>query len=587
MTRRRWIIGALSMAGTVAVACSPSATPAPAPAAKAPAAPAVPTSAPAAQPAAAPTQAPAAKPRAKSITMTVLGLPPSLFFGTGGWSNLSKTDALIGDWLVMPDPEGKLIPRLAREVPTITNGGATFEGDGANRRLKVTYRLRDNLTWADGAPLTADDVKFAFELQSNPEFPMIERSLVAKVGEVRVADKQTIEFQFKPGQFDPDYARVGEAAPRHLWGGIAPAQLPKSQFATNPVHAGPFKLKELKPNEYALFEANPKYWAGPPKTETLIIKNAADSNAMFAQARAGQQDITAFGYTGSDLVPELEKFAADGKHKVIERPSTSTLIIGLNVERPILADVRVRRALMLAMDRPGMMKAILHGRVQPLNSWMTPASAGFEAQPDLVGGPEAAKKLLAEAGWSPGADGILTKGGERFKITFWGRTEDRQREVFMQAVARDWKAVGVEAQIILQPTAQVFGKRGEGVISRRDFDSVVWQVSPMDAAGGFTLWHSSQIPSDANKMTGENYFGWKNPRADEAMAKARATTSEDERVAAYKQHQKAFWEDLPALPLYSHKLLHLVRTDVQNYRPTNSVRVADTWNAWEWEAASR
>jgi peptide/nickel transport system substrate-binding protein len=155
----------------------------------------------------------------------------------------------------------------------------------------------------------------------------------------------------------------------------------------------------------------------------------------------------------------------------------------------------------------------------------------------------------------------------------------------MQAIARDWRAVGVESEIILRPTEQVFGKKGEGVISRRDFDAVVWQVSPIDAAGGYTLWHSSQVPSEANAMSGENYFGWRNPAADEAIARARSSPSEDERLAAYREHQRLFVEDLPALPLFSHELVHLVRSGVQNYRPTNSVRVADTWNAREWEAS--
>lgn len=292
-----------------------------------------------------------------------------------------------------------------------------------------------------------------------------------------------------------------------------------------------------------------------------------------------------FGYTGADLLPELERFAGDGRHQVIVRPSTSTLIVGLNVDRPILSDVRVRRALLMALDRKGMNDAILHGRVGVLNSWMTAASSAFA--PDLpapTGGQDGARALLKEVGWTPGPDGILQKDGQPFKITFWGRTEDRQRELYMQAIARDWKAIGVDAAITLQPTDLVFGKKGAGVISRRDFDAIVWQVSTIDAAGGYTMLHSSQIPSQANGMTGENYFGWNNPKADELIAKARSTSSDDERLAAYREHQKLFMEDLPALPLFSHELIHLVRSDVRNYRPTNSVRVADTWNAAEWEA---
>ena len=249
------------------------------------------------------------------------------------------------------------------------------------RRLRVTYRLRDGLVWQDGTPLTSADVAFAFELQRTPDFPLIDRSLVSKVDEVQTPDPLTAEFVFKPGAFDPDFARVGEPYPKHLWSGIAPAQLLKSEHATKPVHAGPYRLKESRRTSTSCSRRTRATGPARRRRRRIVMKVAADSNAMFAQARAGQQEITMFGYTGADLLPELEKFAADGKHKVIVRPSTSTLIVGLNVDRPILSDVRVRRALLMAMDRKGMNDAILHGRVGVLNSWMTAASAGLRHRP--------------------------------------------------------------------------------------------------------------------------------------------------------------------------------------------------------------
>ena len=181
LSRRRWLALAASLAGAVAVGCG-RVPPADRPTESGK------------QPAATPPSLTPAGPttaRASTITATVLALPPTLFHGLGGWSNLSKTEALTGDWLVMPDDEGRLVPRLAREVPTIANGGASWEGEATARRLRVTYRLRDGLVWQDGAPLTSDDVRFAYELQANPEFPLIDRSLVSKVEEVCTPDRQT------------------------------------------------------------------------------------------------------------------------------------------------------------------------------------------------------------------------------------------------------------------------------------------------------------------------------------------------------------------------------------------------------------
>jgi peptide/nickel transport system substrate-binding protein len=261
--------------------------------------------------------------------------------------------------------------------------------------------------------------------------------------------------------------------------------------------------------------------------------------------------------------------------------------VALNLDRPHLRDVRVRHALLHALNRPGMMKAILHDRVKPLNSWMTPSTPYFVDAPSVY--PyhvEKAKQLFAEAGWRPGAGGTLARDGQPFKLQFWGRTEDKQRELFMQAIQRDWKAVGVDSEIILQPSPNVFGKQGSGVISRRDFDAVIWQVSPFDANGGHIFWHGSQVPTPERQFReGENYFGWRNARADAALDKALGTLNEAERKAAYAEHQKLWLEDLPALPLFSHLLIHVTKSGIRNYKPTNSVRYPNTWNAHEWELA--
>ena len=240
----------------------------------------------------------------------------SLFWGVpNGWSNLSKIDALTGDWLVMPDADGTLVPRLAREVPTLANGGARFDGEGAARRLRVTYRLRDGPGLAGWHAADLRRRRVRLRAPADAGIPA-DRPFAGRARSTGswTPNPLTAEFVFKPGAFDPDFARVGEPYPKHLWSGIAPAQLLKSEHATKPVHAGPYRLKESRPNEYVMFEANPRYWAGPPRTPTIVMKVAADSNAMLAQAKAGQQEITMFGYTGADLLPELERYAADGRH---------------------------------------------------------------------------------------------------------------------------------------------------------------------------------------------------------------------------------------------------------------------------------
>lgn len=328
---RRAVIGAIGLGACAPTTAAPGAEPAP-------------LGAPGAS------GAPAGK-RAETITVGLLGAPSSTLWGTGSGNGLSLSNALTDDFLVLPNDKGQLVPRIAQQVPSVENGGAKLDGN----RLTVTYKPRSGVTWQDGAPVTSQDVAYAFELQSHPDFPTIDRSLLTKVEEVRTPDDLTAVFVFKPGGVDPNFAWVGNVAPRHLFSTIPVKDLSKSQFAEKPVHAGPYRLKEFVPNVQAVYEAFPGYYGGPPRTKTIVLKGIADSNAMFAQMRTGQLDITAFGYSGMEILPDIERAAQSGGLKVNVTPSTSTLIIGLNLDKPFFKDVRVRQSLLYAMNRAGMM----------------------------------------------------------------------------------------------------------------------------------------------------------------------------------------------------------------------------------------
>ena len=239
--------------------------------------------------------APAGGKRAEVITATQLSLPASLFWGVpNGWSNLSKIDALTGDWLVMPDADGALVPRLAREVPTLANGGARFEGEGAARRLRVTYTpaRRAGLAGRHAADLGGRRVRL--RASAHARVPA-DRPLAGQQGR-RGPDAEPADRRVR---VQAGRVRSGLRAGRRA---VPEAPLERDRAGPAPQErarheAGPRRpvpLKESRPNEHIIFEANPRYWAGPPKTPTIVMKVAADSNAMFAQAQgrpAGDHDV--------------------------------------------------------------------------------------------------------------------------------------------------------------------------------------------------------------------------------------------------------------------------------------------------------
>ncbi|HKE37329.1 MAG TPA: ABC transporter substrate-binding protein, partial [Candidatus Baltobacteraceae bacterium] len=266
----------------------------------------------------------------------------------------SFSDGLIFDLLVTQDANRHQVPDLAAVVPTLENGGISKDG------LTITYHLRHNVKWHDGVPFTSKDVKFSWQAVMNPANNAVERSGYDQVASVDTPDDYTAVFHMKH-IFAPAVGTIfGESdepfrvLPAHLLAKYP--NLNHVPFNAAPVGTGPFKFGRWERGDRIVLTANPDYFRGAPKLRQITLKIVLDDNTEEAQLRAHEIDL------GMELPATVYRDLANAPG-IVRQLAVAPVYnsIDFNLARPPLDDVRVRRALVLAIDRAGITRDNTYG----------------------------------------------------------------------------------------------------------------------------------------------------------------------------------------------------------------------------------
>ena len=370
------------------------------------------------------------------------------------------------------DPTGKVVARLAAEVPSIENGGI------AKDLKSVTWKLQPGLKWSDGSALTAADVVFTANYCMDPKGGCAQLTKFEGVEKVEAVDDLTVKVSFTTPRPDPFSAFVGGQSPI----------LQKAQFANclgeaaptcteqnfNPIGTGPFKVAEFRTNDVISFDANPNYRdAAKPAFAKLVIKGGGDA----AAAARSVLETGEFDYAwNTQLAPDvIQGMEAKGLGKV--SAAFGSLVERLHVNltdpspdlpdgerstlkhpNPILSDVKVRKALSMAIDRQ-LLAEVGYGLAGKPTCNLVPAPEAWASEDNtacLTQDMEGARKLLDEAGWVPGADGIREKDGKRLKLVFQ-TSVNAVRQDFQALIKQWWQEIGVETELKTIDGAVFFG----------------------------------------------------------------------------------------------------------------------------------
>lgn len=418
----------------------------------------------------------------------------------------SDLDFLLFPRLAATDANGEFEPRLAQ----------SWERSADNREW--TYHLRTDVRWDDGKPVTAHDVKFTLDLMSHPDVAeYIFESLT-------VLDDFTVKI--RTGAI-PYYQDDMAIFPKHLLERLEPKKYYDWDFWTHPVGSGPYRFVRYLPDTMMELEANPNYYRDKPKIERVVLKFVG--KAGLNELLSGNADVVL--YADSAQIPFVAK---DPRFRVYHWVRRGAKAIYWKCDHPLFHDVRVRRALTLAIDR----RALLG--VLNLPSDLVPITDGvftdrqFRRRPlpePLPYDPVQSRALLEAAGWQDrDGDGVREREGRPFRFTAIVRGEEGldRLAVYVQAQLRQ---VGVQMEVqVLDPGLQ--GDR----LSAGDFEAVF---------GGFDVGFYQQ-----QKYLGrDNPIGYRNPEYVRLTDQAMATADPNELDRIYQASTEIFRADLPVTRL--------------------------------------
>ena len=390
---------------------------------------------------------------------------------------------------------------------------------------------------------------------------------------------------------DPLYDRLIGVLPAHIEEPVYDPVAGTGQYMSTTVYNrapttpglynGPYRIAQFTQGQTIVLEPNP-YWRGHrPSIKRIVIKAIDNTPALQANLLSGDIDMAPGDgpALSIDQVLALRKQAPD-RFTYVFKPSLTYEHVDLNLDNPVLQDVRVRRALLLAIDRKAMvaklfggMQAVADGFVEPLDP------VHVQGLPQYPFEPAQARALLDAAGWKPGSDGIRVNAkGQRLSFDFGTTAGDRLRELVQTVLQSQWKQVGVETTIRNAPARSFFGQ----IVSHREFGGMAmyaW-LSPISAPPRQTL-DSSQIPTEANNWGGGNYPGFRNATVDHDIDVIEYDMNPDHRAAAWGEVQHIYADQLPSLPLFFRVDPYVLPKWLHGVTPTGHTDSSSEW-AEDW-----
>jgi peptide/nickel transport system substrate-binding protein len=479
--------------------------------------------------------------------------------------------------------------RMCLELPTLENGLAVLQpGADGQQGVRVTYTWPDWWAWGDGTPVTADDLVFAYQAGREPLSGIGGAEFYRRLTKVEVDGPRRITLHFDRVTFD--FAQVTDFVPlpahleRAIWQADPRGWRTRTGYdtaTTNPgLWNGPYRIGAVAPGSSVTLERNPR-WGGPaPQFSRITVRTVENTTALEAQLLAGQVDMIA-GELGLalDQALALEK-RAGARFAFHYQPGLVYEHIDLNLENPILADVRVRRALLHAADRKQISDRLFEGRQPVARSFVNPLDwVHDEATPETPFDPARARALLDEAGWTPGPDGIRRNAeGARLVLDFMTTAGNRSREVVQQVLQSQWRAVGIEVRIRNEPPRVFFGE----TLSRRRYGGMAmfaWISSPENVPR--TILHSDEITREERNWSGQNYTAFRNAEMDALIEALPYELDREKRAALWRRVQAIYATELPVLPLYFRSDAHIWPRWLSGVRPTGHLNPSTLW-VEEW-----
>ena len=488
--------------------------------------------------------------------------------------NSNTTDGMIAFLMFEPllhaDDKGNPVPMLATEVPTLQNGGISKDG------LTITYHMRKDAKWTDGVPVTSKDVKWSWQAIMNPNNNIVSRHGYDYIGTVDTPDDYTVVVHLKQkfapfvNTFFSDSDQPFPVAPAHVLSKYPNInQIPFTSAPT--VSDGPFKFVKWAHGDHIELAANPTFYLGAPKLQKIIIKIIPDESTTVNLLRTHDVDW-------------MFEASIQNYHAVKDIPGTKLYWVDvngyedvqLNLAHPLLKDARVRQAVAYALDKQRLIDTLTFGQermaVEDQPHFMWTFDPNIKQYPHDVA---KARQLLQQAGYTPGADGIMQKGGQRLSLVLVYNTSNVTRREASIEIQEMLKEAGINVMVKTYPGNVLFAPAGEGgVLQLGNFD--------LSLAG----WFSGIDPDDSSQFGcknfppgGYNYSRYCSSDMEKAQQLALEHYDRAARKGDYFKIQELLARDVPEIFFWDLRQMHVISTDFKGFDPNP---VTESWNAWQW-----
>lgn len=489
---------------------------------------------------------------------------------------------MAGRSLTTMDPDGKWVPQITKEVPSLEKGTAKIVDVGGKKKVIATWEILENAKWGDGKPVTCEDFAFTRMVGLAPTVGVGERQIYEDVEKIEWNAKTPKKCIFTYAKAKWDFYAMGTfyVMPKHVegpvfekYGKLKEGYEKNTNYVKNPtnpaLYNGPYVISEVRLGSHVAFKPNPHFYGEKPKIQHIIVKLIPNTGTLEANLRSGTIDlISTLGLALDQATVFEKKIKAENLPFVIQYvPSLVYEHIDLNLSNPILKDIKVRKALVHAINREDLVKALFEGKQQAAIHSVSPKDPWFTNDPKYVTtyrySKRESQKLLDEAGWKVGKDGYRFKDGKRLSLIFQTTAGNKTRELVQTYLQEQWKQVGIEVVIKNEPAKVFFGD----TMSKRKFSAMAmyaWVSSPENNPR--STFYSKSIPSDSNGFSGQNYPGWVNAEVDKIIDAIDVEFNPKKRLDLARTLQKHYTQDVPVLPLYYRVDLAILPKNMKGYR---------------------
>lgn len=506
------------------------------------------------------------------------------------------------------DADGGLIPLLAAEIPSPENGGVAADG------RSVTWKLKPNLKWADGAPFTADDVLFTFEYASSANVGATSRATYRIVRNVEVIDDLTVKVHFKdvnPAWALPFVGVNGMIIPRHLFEKYAGANAQDAPENLKGTGTGAYRVVKFTEEDILIigedvvstikivYEPNPFFRElDKPCFERVALQGGGD--ALTAAKAVFRDGVVDYGYNLQVAVDILQELEAQGKGTLIAPPTAKTERIMINFSdpnretgdgerssvkfpHPFLTDKRVRQAISLGIDRKAISK--LYGKVGRVATNMLISPARYNS-PNTTWefNLEKAASILDQAGWiDTDGDGVREKNEVRLSMVFQ-TSVNSVRQKTQQIIKNALESIGFEVELKIIDASIFFGPVRDNTNTRRhfyaDLEEFTFNNKSPDPGAYLRAWTCGAIAQKANNWSAPNWPRYCNPEFDVLYEQSTTELDSQKRRRLIVQMNDFLINDFAVIPIVERSSAFGISNDLVGIEPTPWD--VDVWNIKDW-----